>query len=148
MDKIVLFSWPDSLIAKPLKTLIHSWLSAGKLHIHSWLSLWKLSYSLITKPLNIVLMASLIMKFKMSQLIRLWYLSHRRPAKAQAHLKNEITKDEKYHTWAGSNVLLVWIICSQVISTLTDQHKTYVHLDISRYNFLEICCMIFDGTKG
>ena len=93
-------------------------------------------------------------KVQMSQLMRLWYLSHRRPAKAQrscafaqsrqslrcshtwsievdegsdqksdtsphwmaahAHLKNEITEDEKCHN------LMRWLRCSIVV--LTSRH--------------------------
>ena len=35
---------------------------------------------------------------QMSQLMRLWYLSHRRPAKAQASLR--ISQSFRYWTWS------------------------------------------------
>ena len=45
-------------------------------------------------------------KKHLSQLMRLWFLSHGRPAKAQAHarLKNEFTEDERCQN------LMSWLI--------------------------------------
>ena len=54
-----------------------------KIHVHIWHVLWKLNYHCHQ---HCLFCRSIICKY-LSQLMRLWYLLHRQPAKAQASLR-------------------------------------------------------------
>ena len=74
-------------------------------------------------------------KQNLSQLMRFWYLSHGRPAKAQASLRigavsSELTEDEKYHNLMG------WLI-SHPVQDIEEKKNT--NTGVQRTPLTHIC---------